>query len=225
MTTGHEQSSCYAAQLQIDSFLDGELSNGHEQGFLAHVGGCVECAQELRYAQQLYEAVMDLPSVDCGAAFDARVDALIAGREPRSAQGESRIAQGRQRNTSLLESFFDVLRGRGAWSATAMGLCAVVVAVVVTLLATNDGRATRQEAPQIAEAVVERATPATTFDAADVRVALEELNTAIDYLNRVSRQTEEMIGERFVVLPLQQSISGSLRRASFERDADAQGPI
>jgi hypothetical protein len=95
----------------------------------------------------------------------------------------------------------------------------------VTLLATNDGRATRQEAPQIAEAVVERATPATTFDAADVRVALEELNTAIDYLNRVSRQTEEMIGERFVVLPLQQSISGSLRRASFERDADAQGPI
>jgi hypothetical protein len=68
-------------------------------------------------------------------------------------------------------------------------------------------------------------TPA-AFDAEQVRMALEELNTAIDYLNRVSQQTETMIGERFVVLPLQQSVNSSLRRASFSGNEDRQaGPI
>lgn len=64
------------------------------------------------------------------------------------------------------------------------------------------------------------------FHVAEVRKALEELNTAIDYLSRVSRQTETVIGERFVVLPLQQSVNSSLRGASFSGNEDRQaGPI
>ena len=50
----------------------------------------------------------------------------------------------------------------------------------------------------------------------DIARALLELNTAIDYLNRVSQRTESMIGGRFLVSPLRDRINSSLERAVLD---------
>ncbi len=75
MSQSSEQTQCYAMQLQIDTFLDGELEGEQQLAFVGHVAECGDCAHELRYAQHLYESVLDLPKADFS---DALVDNLVA---------------------------------------------------------------------------------------------------------------------------------------------------
>jgi hypothetical protein len=75
MNRSSEQTQCYAMQLQIDTFLDGELEGERQLAVIGHVAECGGCAHELRYAQHLYESVLDLPKADCS---DALVDNLMA---------------------------------------------------------------------------------------------------------------------------------------------------
>ena len=75
MSRSSEQTQCYAMQLQIDTFLDGDLVGEQQLAFVGHVAECRGCAHELRYAQHLYESVLDLPKADCS---DALVDNLVA---------------------------------------------------------------------------------------------------------------------------------------------------
>ena len=74
MSQSSEQTQCYAMQLQIDTFLDGELEGEQQLAFVGHVAECGDCAHELRYAQHLYESVLDLPKADCS---DALVENLV----------------------------------------------------------------------------------------------------------------------------------------------------
>lgn len=220
MSHQSEQSRCYTVQLQIDSFLDGELGTA-EQAFLAHVGGCADCARELRYAKSLYESVLDLPAMDC---TDELVDSVYA----KVAQTQQEVAAVNQPAEALREASW-WQRNWFAWRpTTAVGFAAVcclalTVSLVLVLRAPETVPTVAQQSPSLP--VVPAANSA-QIDAEDVRAALDELNTAIDYLNRVGRQTEEMIGGRFVVLPLQRNVDASLRRASFSTDRiEAQGPI
>lgn len=206
-------------QLQIDTFLDGELEGEQQLAFVGHVAECGDCAHELRYAQHLYESVLDLPKADFS---DALVDNLVA------ISSQKRVHQLRQPSRvgffAQLDQFF---RDRLPLTIGFAALSTLVIAVVIVMAPRVDNAPQPLVAEVTPDLSAENAAmiPA-AFDAAEVRMALEELNTAIDYLNRVSRQTETMIGERFVVLPLQQSVNSSLRRASFSGNEDRQaGPI
>jgi len=219
MSQSSEQTQCYAMQLQIDTFLDGELEGEQQLAFVGHVAECGDCAHELRYAQHLYESVLDLPKADFS---DALVDNLVA------ISSQKRVHQLRQPSRvgffAQLDQFF---RDRLPLTIGFAALSTLVIAVVIVMAPRVDNAPQPLVAEVTPDLSAENAAmiPA-AFDAAEVRMALEELNTAIDYLNRVSRQTETMIGERFVVLPLQQSINSSLRRASFSGNEDRQaGPI
>lgn len=233
MSRSSEQTQCYAMQLQIDTFLDGELEGEQQLAFVGHVAECGGCAHELRYAQYLHESVLDLPKADCS---DALIDNLVA----ISSQKQVQQHEGHEEKTGALAENFrqpprvgffaqldQYFRDRFPLTIGFAALSTLVIVVVIAMAPRVDN------APQPLVAEVALDLPAentvmipAAFDAAEVRMALEELNTAIDYLNRVSRQTETMIGERFVVLPLQQSVNSSLRRAGFRGNEDRQaGPI
>ena len=56
--------------------------------------------------------------------------------------------------------------------------------------------------------------------------ALEELNVAIEYLNQLTERTEVMIGERFLIAPLQDSLNASFERAGKRNSKPLNdGPI
>lgn len=236
MSRSSEQTQCYAMQLQIDTFLDGDLVGEQQLAFVGHVAECGGCAHELRYAQHLYESVLDLPKADCS---DALVDNLVAISSQKRVQQHGGHEEHRGKTGALAETsrqpsrvgFFAQLdqffRDRLPFTIGFAAFSTLVIAVVIVMAPRVDNAPQPLVAEVTPDLSAENAAmiPA-AFDAAEVRMALEELNTAIDYLNRVSRQTETMIGERFVVLPLQQSVNSSLRRASFSGNEDRQaGPI
>ena len=239
MSRSSEQTQCYAMQLQIDTFLDGDLVGEQQLAFVGHVAECRGCAHELRYAQHLYESVLDLPKADCS---DALVDNLVAISSQKRVQqhgahegheehrGKTGALAETSRQPSRVGFFAQLDQFFRDWLPLTIGFAAfstLVIAVVIVMAPRVDNAPQPLVAEVTPDLSAENAAmiPA-AFDAAEVRMALEELNTAIDYLNRVSRQTETMIGERFVVLPLQQSVNSSLRRASFSGNEDRQaGPI
>jgi hypothetical protein len=61
----NSESQCYFVQLQIDSFLDGDLGTAQQEVFILHVHNCEPCAREFHYAQTVQDAVLDLPLLDC----------------------------------------------------------------------------------------------------------------------------------------------------------------
>jgi hypothetical protein len=74
--------------------------------------------------------------------------------------------------------------------------------------------------PLVASEPVEQYTPE------DISQALDELNVAIDYLNRLSQRTEVMIGDRFLVSPIQDSLNASFQKAGIrENNPLNNGPI
>ena len=236
MSRSSEQTQCYAMQLQIDTFLDGDLVGEQQLAFVGHVAECGGCAHELRYAQHLYESVLDLPKADCS---DALVDNLVAISSQKRVQQHGGHEEHRGKTGALAETsrqpsrvgFFAQLdqffRDRLPLTIGFAAFSTLVIAVVIVMAPRVDNAPQPLVAEVTPDLSAENAAmiPA-AFDAAEVRMALKELNTAIDYLNRVSRQTETMIGERFVVLRLQQSVNSSLRRASFSGNEDRQaGPI
>ena len=236
MRRSSEQTQCYAMQLQIDTFLDGELDGEQQLAFVGHVAECGGCAHELRYAQHLYESVLDLSEADCS---DALIDNLVAISSQKRVPQHEGHEEHREKTGALAETsrqpsrvgFFtqldQFLRDRLPFTIGFAALSTLVIAVVIVMTPRVD----KAPQPLVAEVTLDlsgenAAMIPAAFNAAEVRIALEELNTAIDYLNRVSRQTETMIGERFVVLPLQQNVHSSLRRASFSGNEDRQaGPI
>ena len=239
MSQSSEQTQCYAMQLQIDTFLDGELEGEQQLAFVGHVAECGDCAHELRYAQHLYESVLDLPKADCSDALVENLVEISSQKRVQQREGREGYEKHRGKTGALAETsrqpsrvgFFAQLdqffSDRLPLTIGFAALSTLVIAVVIVMAPRVDNAPQPLVAEVTPDLSAENAAmiPA-AFDAAEVRMALEELNTAIDYLNRVSRQTETMIGERFVVLPLQQSVNSSLRRASFSGNEDRQaGPI
>lgn len=200
----NSDSQCYFVQLQIDSFLDGELSSEQQQIFAAHVHDCAACAAELQFAQTVHDSTMDLPLLDCADVALEPIDRL--GREAAAPAPD---------RADWASSF-------GSWLATLpAGLrygLPVAAAVVVTLLLVPVLTGDSQNPMAVAggEAAPEAATE---YSQEDVLAALNDLNTAIGYLNEVSQRTETMIGGRFVLVPLQESLNASFERVR-EQDND-----
>jgi hypothetical protein len=218
MSAETTQSRCYAVQLQIDTFLDGDLTGAPAQGFIEHVGSCAACARELRFAQHLHERVLDMPMLDLN---DAVVDELLTKVRSEPQQGDAAPARPRAEPGGFLPGLqglrtaFVGLGGRGL-ALFSVGFLVLAVGVVQFSTPTSNE-------PQLADSQALVDTPA---ELESVRVALEDLNLAIDTLNRLSRKTESLVGGRFVLQPLREGVLGTVREAIYEpQQQDVRGPI
>ncbi len=185
-------SQCYFVQLQVDSFLDGELPETQQQVFLGHVQSCGGCAAQLQFARSLHDAVLDLPLLDCPDSVLEPVYRIASA---------DRIAQPWW---SALWSWINSAPPSLRFAAPAFA--ALLIAIVLNFDFSPDA-----PPPQIA--VEESA----QYSPEEIQQALKDLNLAIDYLNEVSQRTEVMIGERFLIDPLQDSINASFDRARPSR--------
>ena len=203
------ESKCYFIQLQIDGYLDGDLSEAQQSVFMSHVQDCSACASEFRYAQTVQDAVMELPQIECEDLVLEPIHGLTAG---------GRQAKEDVHRDSLLTQIAGLLNSVPLYFR--YGFCASLVAVVAVAISFSVVTPIDEPETLVASEQAEQYSPE------DIALALAELNVAIDYLNQVSQRTEVMIGNRFLVTPLQDSINASFRRASErENDPLQNGPI
>ncbi len=189
---GNKESKCYFVQLQFDSYLDGELSDAHGDEFHAHVHKCQTCAQELKFARALHDFVLDMPQVDC----DDRV------LEPvhRLGSDKQRVIAGQ---TTFWKGLYDWLI---AMPPVVRYAVPVVLLVLLVSPLTNRLTDPLPAAPTVADST---ATVAPQYSPAEIQQALMDLNTAMQYLHSAGLRTEVMIGDRFVVTPIQESLDAS----------------
>lgn len=207
MPTNTNESQCYLMQLQIDSFLDGELTPGQQETFMSHVHGCSECAQEYRFARTMQDALIDMPLLDCHDAVLEPAHEIARGSLPTSEEAKD----------SPLKGFFDWLVSAPLAVRVAAPAFAVALLAVALLPLTPTSEPTQpQLASQPQNSVVTTPVDFEEYGPEDIARALLELNTAIDYLNKVSQRTESMIGGRFLVSPLRDRINASFERAVLD---------
>ena len=203
------ESTCYFIQLQVDAYLDGDLSEAQQGVFMSHVHECADCASEYRYAQTVQDAVMELPEIECADLVLEPVHRLttLENAAKEGAPRDSLVSQ----ITELLHSIPLMFR---------YGLPVALVAVVAIAVSFNGVSPVEGPGQMVASEPVEQ------FSQEDIAQALQELNVAMDYLNQLSKRTEVMIGDRFLVTPLQDSINASFQRTNTEEyDPLQNGPI
>ncbi len=209
MPTSTNESQCYLVQLQIDNFLDGELTPGQQDTFMSHVQRCSECAQEYRFARTMQDALIDMPLPDCHDAVLEPAHEIARGSLPTSEEAKD----------TPLKGFFDWLVSAPLAVRGGAPAFAVALLVVALLPLTPMSEPTQpQLANQPQNSVVTTPVDFEEYGPEDIARALLELNTAIDYLNRVSQRTESMIGGRFLVSPLRDQINAFLERAVLDPD-------
>lgn len=198
------QSQCYSVQLQIDSFLDGELEVAQQDVFLGHVHSCDGCAKELHFARSLHDAMMDLPLMDCTDRTLEPVHRISQLEHPSEDALKER--HGKSSQSTFWQPISDWLLA----APLSLRLAVPALALMVIVVAMN-GELLQTDAPLPNQQAVNEATD--DFSPAEIQKALLDLNLAIEYLNDVSQRTEVMIGERFVVTPLQESLNASFDRS------------
>lgn len=204
--SNNTDSQCYFVQLQIDGYLDGELAEVQNTDFMGHVQECQACAREFQFAQTMYDGILDLPELDCDEQVMEPIYRLMkAGDSEKAAATEASSIW------DSLRSFFNTgpLYLRYSFPVALVAFVAIAVSFNVF---TPD---------QVSQPITQQAAidPVEEYQPEDVIQALKELNVAIDYLNAVSQRTEVMIGDRFLVTPLQDSLNASFQRASLRDDS------
>lgn len=203
------ESKCYFIQLQIDGYLDGDLSEAQQGVFMSHVQDCSACANEFRYAQTVQDAVMELPQIEC----EDRVLEPVHGLTAAGRQANEEVP--RDSPVTQIAGLLNCvpLYFRYGFSAALAGVVAVVISLNVVTPIEESGQLVVSE-------------PVEEFSPADIALALQELNVAIDYLTQVSQRAEVMIGDRFLITPLQDSINASFSRARIRKNFPLnKGPI
>lgn len=217
----NSESKCYFVQLQIDGYIDGDLEESQRTVFMSHVQDCAACAKEFRYAQMVQDTVLELPQIDCDEQVLEPIHRLSGVHAVAALGHEAGLT-----TQSPLSQFKHWLES-GWFNRTPLffrysfpiALVAILVLAVNSILLTPD-QAPVLSAEQIAPELPDQ------FSPEELSQALQELNLAIDYLNQVSRRTEVMIGDRFLVTPLQDSLNASFERANIrERDPLQSDPI
>ncbi|MDA1371777.1 MAG: hypothetical protein O2971_13590 [Proteobacteria bacterium] len=198
----NSDSQCYFIQLQIDSFIDDDLSAPQRETFTSHIHQCKACANEFHYAQTVQDAILDLPLIDCEENVLEPIHRLANG--PAIAPETT--------SSSIWSQLGAMLSSTPVFARYALPLAAVaVVAITVFPVLTEQSLNVPMVAEHSAGEQVEE------FSPEDIAKALQDLNLAIDYLNQVSQRTEVMIGDRFLITPLQDSLNASFERASSRR--------
>jgi len=186
------ETQCQTIQIQIDSYLDGELQADQQQLFLAHCGDCSDCQDELRIARVIHDGIESLPVLDCP-------DSLLHGLHQESEK----------------PGFFEALSQ--LLVSMPVFLRYSLPALLVAALAVGLGDFNFSQQPQVAEE---------QYSVEEIRRALDDFNLAIEYLNEVSQRTEVMIGDRFLIAPLQDSLNASMQSIQDVRnDPTIDDPI
>lgn len=207
MPTNTNESQCYLVQLQIDSFLDGELTPGQQDTFMSHVHGCSNCAQEFRFARTMQDALIDMPLLDCH-------DAVL---EPAHAIARGSLSASEEVKDSPLKDFIGWLVSAPlAVRVAAPAFAVALLAIALLPLTPTSETMQPQLVSQPQNSVVTTPVDFEEYRPEDIAQALLELNTAINYLNEVSQRTESMIGGRFLMTPLRDRINASFERAVLD---------
>lgn len=197
------ETQCYLVQLQIDNYLDGELSASQQESFISHVQTCADCAAEFRYAQTIHDGLVDLPLMDCS---DDLVESILTTVQQQAPQPND--------SSSGFSDFLGWLASAPLFLRYGVPVLAVAV-LTVGLLPVNE--TTPTDPPVIASTPGAITTTPVEYTPEEVMQALQDLNLAIQYLNQVSERTETMIGGRFLMAPLQENLNASFERIR-ERD-------
>ncbi len=202
------ESQCYFVQLQIDSYLDGDLASAQQQEFMSHLKQCEACTREFRFAQTLLDTVMDFQQLDCDEQVMEPIYRLANGghQTTQGIVGSSWAAMVRWFNSGPL-----FLRYSVPIAAVAV-LATVLLLSISVLTPAGDGPAIAQQA---GVAPAQELAQLQQYDAAEIRQAVEDLNLAIEYLNQIGRRTDALISDRFLIRPLQDTLNASFERAAF----------
>lgn len=204
----NNDTQCYFVQLQIDTFLDGELGAAQSTEFQHHVQTCKACAQELKFARVVYEGLLDLPQLDCD-------DQVL---EPVLRLGTEAAASRRPKPTSWWQ---ETLAWLGSVPVSVRYALPALLVIALVLPFIAPGEPTAPAAPLVAE--LAPVTPP-EYSAQEIQKALADLNIAMQYLNEAGLRTEVMIGDRFLVRPVRESLNASFDSIRGD-DASQNDPI
>lgn len=196
------ESQCYFVQLQFDTYLDGELSQSQCEEFQSHVKKCQVCAREFKFAQTLYDYVLDMPQLDCDDHVLEPIHRLGGGLQ-KAGSSKPAFWQGLQELLTTVPVFVRY--------AIPLALLVVLILPLAERVFTP-----ASQAPLVAELP---AGTLPTYTPEEIQQALMDLNLAIEYLNDVGQRTEAMIGGRFILAPIQESLDASfdaVRRANVD---------
>ena len=202
------ESQCYFVQLQIDSYLDGDLASAQQQEFMSHVKQCEACTREFRFAQTLLDTVMDFQQLDCDEQVMEPIYRLASGahesdQTTQGVAGGSWAAMVRWFNTGPLFLRYGLPIAAVAVLATVLRISVLIPAEDRSAIAQQASVDPAQELPQLQQ-----------YDPAEIRQAVEDLNLAIEYLNQIGRRTDALISDRFLIRPLQDTLNASFKRAA-----------
>ena len=202
------ESQCYFVQLQIDSYLDGDLASAQQQEFMSHLKQCEACTREFRFAQTLLDTVMDLQQLDCDEQVMEPIYRLANGghQTTQGVVGGSWAAMVRWFNTGPLFLRYSL-------PIAAVAVLATVLLLSIALLTPDED--TPASAQQASVAPAAELAQLQQYDPAEIRQAVEDLNLAIEYLNQIGRRTDALISDRFLLRPLQDTLNASFERAAF----------
>ena len=203
------ESQCYFVQLQIDSYLDGDLASAQQQEFMSHLNQCEACTREFRFAQTLLATVMDFQQLDCDEQVMEPIYRLANGghQTTQGVVGSSWAAMVRRFNSGPLFLRYSLPVAAVAVLATVMVLLSISV-----LTPAGDRPAIAQQA---VVAPAQELAQLQQYDPAEIRQEVEDLNLAIEYLNQIGRRTDALISDRFLIRPLQDTLNASFERAPF----------
>lgn len=205
------ESQCYFVQLQIDEYIDGDLSEGQQEVFMSHVQGCQACAQEFHYAQTVQDTMLELPQLDCSEMVLEPIHRLS------NTGDDTRDRNHPGNRQSLLSQIKDLFVTAPAYARYGLPMAlSVVLAIAISSSVLSPIESVPIDNSQLALESTEQYSPE------EIVQALQDLNTAIDYLNQMGQRTEAMIGDRFLITPLQDSINASFQRASTRNDDQSQ---
>lgn len=196
----NNESQCYFVQLQIDTYLDNELGEAQHAEFHSHISKCTACAEELRFAHMLHESVITLPQLDCD-------DSVLEPAHRLGTTARTNVIERSWWRDTL--AWLDSMPVFARYALPAMLIALILVPFVYNGTDGIPGPSAPLVATQEPEALPAEYSPA------EIQKALADLNLAMQYLNEVGLRTEVMIGDRFLVTPVRDSIN-----ASFNTDRD-----
>lgn len=211
--SNQSNSKCQLFQLHIDAYLDGDLESARTSELEAHLEQCEHCNAEVRYAQQLHAAVIDLPILNCSDAALEPIDRLFE-------QGVTSNTDASETKGHWLRDMINSIPGFVRYGAPA-------TLVLLVGLGLGSGYLQPENSVEIAGVDPANVQEVPRYSEDEIIQALQDLEVALDYLGQMSQRTNVMIEDRFVRRQLEDSIRASFRDQDIETPdtSNPNGPI
>ncbi len=83
--------NCNAAQTQLSSFIDGELSGNSMQALRSHIASCAECDREYQMLRAVKQAMASIPEIEPPAGFEERLISTVFASKSAPARRQLRL--------------------------------------------------------------------------------------------------------------------------------------